>query len=115
RSIFRGEEYARRLTQTASRGNMAIFTKKPAPQPEVSTTATAHNLDFDLDVDTSVGRVPAATGHRAPANGSAPAYGIGDAIQLMRSLPTDGNADLVTRVVRVTLGSVNVRLEDIIE
>jgi septal ring factor EnvC (AmiA/AmiB activator) len=42
-------------------------------------------------------------------------YGIQEAIQLMRSLPVDQNAELVVRVVRATLGSVNVRVQDIIE
>lgn len=87
---------------------MAIFAKK-APAPTETKSSTP--VDFELDVDpTSPGRAGAA----APA-APAPAYGIADAIQLMRSLPTDGNMDLVVRVVRVTLGSVNVKLEDIIE
>lgn len=43
------------------------------------------------------------------------AYGIADAIQLMRSLPVDQNGELVIRVVRATLGSLNVRLPLIIE
>jgi len=98
---------------------MPIFAKKP-PAAESSTKAAAtSNIDFDLDVDTSPG---ASTGnsHGHPrvtgaSSGPAPAYGIADAMQLMRSLPSEGNADLVTRVVRVTLGSVNVKLEDIIE
>jgi hypothetical protein len=40
---------------------------------------------------------------------------IGEAIQLMRSLPVDQHPDLVVRVVRATLGSLNVHLPDIIE
>jgi phage shock protein A len=42
-------------------------------------------------------------------------YGIAEAIQLMRSLPVDQHPDLVVRVVRATLGSLDVRLPDIIE
>jgi hypothetical protein len=42
-------------------------------------------------------------------------YSIADAIHLMRSLPVDQNADLVVRVVRATLASVNVKVQDIIE
>jgi uncharacterized coiled-coil protein SlyX len=42
-------------------------------------------------------------------------YGIAEAIQLLRSLPVDQNPDLVVRVVRATLASLNVRLSDIIE
>ena len=41
--------------------------------------------------------------------------GIDDAMRLMRSLPLEQNLDLVVRVVRVTLSSVNVRIEDIVE
>lgn len=41
-------------------------------------------------------------------------FGIDDAIQLMRTLPTDSNAALVVRVVRVTLGALNVSVEDIV-
>jgi len=41
-------------------------------------------------------------------------FGIDDAIQLMRSLPSDPNTSLVVRVVRVTLGAVNVSVEEIV-
>jgi len=41
-------------------------------------------------------------------------FGIDDAILLMRSLPTDPNTALVVRVVRVTLGAVNVSVEEIV-
>jgi hypothetical protein len=47
--------------------------------------------------------------------GGPPAFSIADAIQLMRSLPADPNIDLVVRVVRVTLGAVNVSIEEIME
>jgi len=43
------------------------------------------------------------------------AYGIADAIQLMRALPVDQHGELVIHVVRATLGSLNVRLPEIIE
>ena len=42
-------------------------------------------------------------------------YSIADAIQLMRTLPVDQNGELVIRVVRATLGSLNVRLPQIID
>jgi hypothetical protein len=42
-------------------------------------------------------------------------YGIAEAIQLMRSLPADQQGELVVRVVRATLASLNVRLPEIIE
>lgn len=58
----------------------------------------------------------------APAPPPAPAtptlrYGISDAIALFRSLPQgqDQDGDLVIQVVRTTLGSLKVRLPDIIE
>jgi hypothetical protein len=41
-------------------------------------------------------------------------FGIDDAIHLMRSLPADPNTALVVRVVRVTLGAVNVSVEEIV-
>jgi acyl-CoA hydrolase len=72
---------------------MSIFAKKP---------------EAKWDVEPEVSR-PQATGE-----GGRP-YGIADAIRLMRSLPVDQNVELVIRVVRVTLGSLDVRVEDIIE
>ena len=42
-------------------------------------------------------------------------YGIAEAIQLLRGLPADQNSELVVRVVRATLASLDVRLPDIIE
>jgi predicted RNase H-like nuclease (RuvC/YqgF family) len=42
-------------------------------------------------------------------------YGIQEAIQLLRGLPVDQNPELVVRVVRATLASLNVKLADIID
>ena len=42
------------------------------------------------------------------------AYGIEDAIKLMRTLPEEGNSELVVRVIKHTLESVNVHVSDII-
>jgi type II secretory pathway component HofQ len=50
-----------------------------------------------------------------PAAAPSRGYGIAEAIQLMRGLPVDQNPDLVVKVVRATLASLNVRLPDIIE
>ena len=50
-----------------------------------------------------------------PASTSKGGYGIAEAIQLMRSLPIDQNVDLVVRVIRATLASLNVRVQDIID
>jgi hypothetical protein len=76
---------------------MAIFAKKP---------------EWDQKHSTEVGGTTAAPPAAAPPKGG---YGIGEAIQLMRSLPVDQHPDLVVRVVRATLGSLNVHLPDIIE
>ena len=42
-------------------------------------------------------------------------YGIAETTQLMRTLPVDQNVELVVRVVRNTLESMNVQLADIID
>jgi hypothetical protein len=54
------------------------------------------------------------SGGHAAAPGSA-AYGIAQAILLMRSLPVDQNVELVVRVIRQTLESMHVQLPDIID
>jgi acyl-CoA hydrolase len=72
---------------------MSIFAKKP---------------EAKWDVEPEISRP------QAVAEGGRP-YGIADAVRLMRSLPVDQNVELVTRVVRVTLSSLDVRVEDIIE
>ena len=62
--------------------------------------------------------VPARQSRRRPERPSrraSPKYGIAEAIQLMRTLPADQNVELVVRVVRATLASLDVRLPDIIE
>jgi hypothetical protein len=62
------------------------------------------------------GPAPAPTQAMAPAKPGQPLkYGIAETIQLMRSLPADQNVELVVRVVRATLASLNVRLPEIIE
>ena len=53
-----------------------------------------------------------SAGH--PSAGTA-AYGIAQAILLMRSLPVDQNVELVVRVIRQTLESMHVQLPDIID
>ena len=42
-------------------------------------------------------------------------YGIAETTLLMRTLPVDQNVELVVRVIRNTLESMNVQLSDIIE
>jgi hypothetical protein len=51
----------------------------------------------------------------ANAQGAAGGYGITQAIALMRSLPVDQNVELVVRVIRSTLESMNVHLPTIID
>jgi hypothetical protein len=53
-------------------------------------------------------------GAQASMTGATPRYGIAEAIQLLRGLPTD-HGELVVRVVRATLASLDVRLPEIIE
>ena len=78
---------------------MSIFVKKQDSKGEPELPRFA-----DAGAPTSPG---APTGARG--------YGISDAIHLMRSLPVDQNIDLVVRVVRATLASLNVKVQDIIE
>jgi hypothetical protein len=77
---------------------MSLFAKRPDARADAKNEADVEVMD------------PTPAGE-----GAGPAYGIADAMRLMRSLPVDQNMDLVVRVVRVTLSSVKVRMEDIIE
>jgi hypothetical protein len=77
---------------------MAIFTKKS---------------EAKIDVEQFPPRPPMMSA--PPAVPARRVYGIGDAIMLMRSLPVDQNVDLIVQVIRATLASLNVRVQDIIE
>ncbi|HEY6474987.1 MAG TPA: hypothetical protein VI456_00310 [Polyangia bacterium] len=77
---------------------MAMFAKKENWENKVAA-----------EVGTGPASVPTAS------KAGSPKYGIAEAIQLMRSLPNDHGGDLVVRVVRATLASLEVRLPDIIE
>jgi hypothetical protein len=77
---------------------MSIFAKKP---------------DWEQKVMTELGG-PGATVPTVMSGGGS-GYGISETVQLMRSLPVEQNGDLVVRVVRATLASLNVRLPEIIE
>jgi hypothetical protein len=79
---------------------MAIFTKKSEPK---------------IEIDQFPPRPPVAVAPPPPAAATRRVYGIGDAIMLMRSLPVDQNVDLVVQVIRATLASMNVKVQDIIE
>ncbi|MBC8133740.1 MAG: hypothetical protein H7X95_12220 [Deltaproteobacteria bacterium] len=91
---------------------MSFFTKKQDPKQHSAETETQ---DEALALDVEDGVITQGGDGDGGGSGFRRGYGIEDAIRLMRSLPTDQNIDLIVRVVRVTLGSVNVRIEDIIE
>src|SRR6185503_3942126 len=71
-----------------------------------------NELEQRANVDFGMAPPLGATG--GPTGGKK-SYGIAEAIQLMRSLPVDQHPDLVVRVVRATLASLNVLLPDIID
>src|SRR5258708_4102233 len=58
------------------------------------------------------GAGPVATASVSKSSGH---YGIGDVIRLLRTLPVDQHAELVVRVIRTTLESVNVHVSDLVE
>jgi vacuolar-type H+-ATPase subunit I/STV1 len=61
------------------------------------------------------GEVAVASDSKPRGKSGKRAYGIAEATLLMRSLPVDQNVELVVRVVRNTLESMNVQLPEIIE
>ena len=75
----------------------------------VAEPAAVEQMDIDLEV------IEPEAIELVSESAGTPAFGIADAIRLMRSLPSDSNIDLVVRVVRVTLGAVNVSVEDIMQ
>src|SRR6476620_8056486 len=76
---------------------MAIFNKK---------------AEWDQKLSTEVGGPMSSP---VPVPIAAGSYGIAEAIQLMRTLPVEQNGELVVRVVRATLASLNVHVPEIIE
>ena len=72
----------------------------------------AKKENWEQKVASEVGGGPAPT---PPVKTASPKYGIAETIQLMRTLPADQNSELVVRVVRATLGSLDVKLPEIIE
>ncbi len=96
---------------------MGIFDRSPKKQ----ANAPAEDADF---ADSPVEQVqlngpPPAAAKAAPqpADEARPAYGIDDAIKLMRSLPQlgEGNVELIVQVIKTTLESLRVRVGDIVE
>jgi hypothetical protein len=60
-------------------------------------------------------RPPMSQVRSADAPGGTPGrVGIDHAIQLIRSLPTDKNVDLVVKVLKTTLESLGIRIADIV-
>ena len=81
---------------------MSIFAKKP---------------EWEQKVMAEVGSAPPIAA-KTGSGGKGGGYGIAEAIQLLRSLPMDQSpqsAELVVRVVRATLASLDVHLADIVE
>jgi hypothetical protein len=77
---------------------MSLFSRKPESDGIHTASEPSHLLNE---------RFSRASGQRA--------YGIAQAIQLMRSVPVEDNVELVVAVIRGTLESLNVRLSDIID
>jgi hypothetical protein len=114
---------------------MGIFdrggAKKPQDQKQPGAAGTEEADYFDSPVETvSLKDAPQAVAPVAraqAAGGSAkvqvssqdedvrPAYGIENAIQLMRALPVDQNVELVVAVIKGTLESLKVKVSDIID
>jgi hypothetical protein len=74
---------------------MSIFAKKP---------------EWEQNEVASAPQIVPKTG-----SGKGSGYGIAEAIQLLRSLPADQSSELVVRVMRATLASLDVHLADIVE
>jgi hypothetical protein len=77
---------------------MSLFSKKPESDGVRTTSEPPPLLN--------------ERGARAPGPR---AYGIAQAIHLMRSVPVEDNVELVVAVIRSTLESLNIRLSDIID
>ena len=77
---------------------MSIFAKKP---------------EWEQKVMADVGSAPQIVPKTGSGKGGS--YGIAEAIQLLRSLPAEQSSELVVRVVRATLASLDVHLADIVE
>jgi hypothetical protein len=58
--------------------------------------------------------LPQSLPPQLPAKATPARYGIDDAIKLMRTLPVDENVELVVRVIKHTLASLNVQVTDIV-
>jgi|GEM_PF-1387737 len=82
-----------------------------APAEGSTTSPTMPPAPKAAPVTASPSKAPSISPKALPPK---PAYGIDDAIRLMRTLPVDQNVDLVVRVVKNTLESLHVRVTDIL-
>lgn len=114
-----GDEQQGEMRATESDQGGETVVETPLVDPAVTATPLVDHgvvkpvVVDSVDIEPEV-IDPEAVEAVAETNGS-PAFGIADAIRLMRSLPADPNIELVVRVVRVTLGAVNVSVEDIMQ
>src|SRR5450755_3039061 len=94
-----------RLSVRDSGSSLAGNSRKRCGRTDMAMFAKKVDGDSKLGMDAAV--LPATTS-ASPRGG----YGIAETIQLMRELPGDQNSELVVKVVRATLASLNVRLPD---
>ena len=90
------------VVQEPTNNSPSMAPEPAAPEPVADVPSATHMLEPEALLTPPVEPME----HR---------FGIDDAIQLMRSLPTDSNMALVVRVVRVTLAAVHVSVEEIVE
>jgi hypothetical protein len=109
---------------------MGIFDRAPNKKGDKAATPSPEDADYyDSPVETvSLDGPPKQQGGAQPAGARPaqakvmveedvrPAYGIENAIQLMRQLPQDdANIQLVVTVIKTTLESLKVKVSDIID
>ena len=94
---------------------MAFFGKKIEETPSVPVPAAVPERAHQQPTSqTRVSGRSSEEAHSSTTQGGQMVFGIDNAIALMRSVPMDQNADLVIKVVRATLESLNVRVSDIV-
>ena len=87
---------------------MSLFGRKPEPQKKPDSSSKSARPSPERDRPEEV----ASDASPAPADRN---FGIHDVIRLMRSLPVDEHPELVVLVMKSTLESMHVSVEDIIE
>jgi hypothetical protein len=115
------EEPPSNLQAQASASTETVAPSQPAEASATSSVTVEQAAAASQPVDSSSGNGAAHDEIEPEAIVTPPVaaiehrFGIDDAIQLMRSLPSDPNTPLVVRVVRVTLGAVKVSVEEIVQ